>query len=275
MFSILIPTWRNLPYLKLCIASIKEHSEVDHEIWVHVNEFEEETLSFLDQEGISYTKSEANIGICKALNMLASRATQDYLVYLNDDMYVLPKWDHEIMKVIETKPNHFFYLSSTMIEPKKGGHDCMISPYDFGDLPNSFDLQKLLDSYDKLPFEDWNGASWPPSIVHRDLWNSVNGYSEEFSPGLYSDPDFSMKLWNIRVRDFQGVSKSRVYHFQSKSLGRVKLNDGNKQFKKKWGIPASFFYKEYLKIGTAYSGSLPEVKKGIRYYLARVKALLA
>ena len=28
----------------------------------------------------------------------------------------------------------------------------------------------------------------------------VGGFSEEFSPGLGSDPDFNMKLWNKGVR---------------------------------------------------------------------------
>jgi glycosyltransferase involved in cell wall biosynthesis len=275
MFSILIPTWNNFNYLKVCIESILEHSQLEHEILVHVNGSDENTLKFLEEHRLKHTKSKDNIGVCKALNLLAQKATKDYYVYMNDDMYVLPKWDEVLMEVIYSKPNHMFYLSATMIEPKKGGHNCMISPHDYGDISNKFDLQKLIEEHAKLPFADWNGASWPPSLVHKDLWNKVGGYSEEFSPGLYSDPDFSMKLWQIGVRDFHGVSQSRVYHFQSKSLGRVKLNNGNKQFKKKWRVPASFFYSQYLKLGTRYVGPLPEISKGIRYQLAKLKTLFA
>ena len=38
MFSIIIPTFNNLDYLKLCIKSIKKNSKFDHEIIVFINE---------------------------------------------------------------------------------------------------------------------------------------------------------------------------------------------------------------------------------------------
>jgi len=272
MFSILIPTWNNLPYLQLCIASIEEHSGYNHQILVHVNEGADDTIAFLKEQGIGYTHSTDNIGICKALNLLAEKAKHDYLVYMNDDMYALPKWDTALLSSIKNIGHDDFYLSATMIEPTKSVHPCMITPHDFGDIEKGFNQKELLQNYAKIPFKDWNGASWPPSLVHKKHWQTVGGYSEEFSPGLYSDPDFSMKLWQIGIRVFKGVADSRVYHFQSKSLHRVKLNNGRKQFKQKWGISASYFYKKYLKLGTKFKGALPEINKDLGYYWARLKA---
>jgi hypothetical protein len=81
-----------------------------------------------------------------------------------------------------------------------------------------------------------------------------------------------MKLWQIGIRVFKGVADSRVYHFQSKSLHRVKLNNGRKQFKQKWGISASYFYKKYLKLGTKFKGALPEINKDLGFNWARLKA---
>jgi glycosyltransferase involved in cell wall biosynthesis len=37
MFSIIIPTFNNLDYLKMCISSIKKNSKFKHQIIVHVN----------------------------------------------------------------------------------------------------------------------------------------------------------------------------------------------------------------------------------------------
>ena len=37
MFSIIIPTFNNIEYLKLCLESIK-NSRYNHEIIIHVNE---------------------------------------------------------------------------------------------------------------------------------------------------------------------------------------------------------------------------------------------
>lgn len=94
--------------------------------------------------------------------------------------------------------------------------------------------------------------------MHRSMWAMVGGYSEEFSPGLYSDPDLSMKLWQAGVREFMGVGDSLVYHFMRKSTGRVTMNDGRRQFLHKWGISASRFVREVLQSGQPYMGPLPD-----------------
>jgi Glycosyltransferases involved in cell wall biogenesis len=44
MFSIIIPTYNNLDYLKLCLNSIKKNSSKIHEIILHINEGTEGTL---------------------------------------------------------------------------------------------------------------------------------------------------------------------------------------------------------------------------------------
>ena len=38
LFSILIPSWNNLAFLKLCVASIRKNSTYAHEILIHVND---------------------------------------------------------------------------------------------------------------------------------------------------------------------------------------------------------------------------------------------
>ena len=47
MFSILIPTFNNLEYLKICINSIKKNSKFNHQIIVHVNEGSDGTFDYV------------------------------------------------------------------------------------------------------------------------------------------------------------------------------------------------------------------------------------
>ncbi len=47
MFSILIPTYNNLEYLKLCINSINKNSIYKHQIIVHINEGSDGTVEYL------------------------------------------------------------------------------------------------------------------------------------------------------------------------------------------------------------------------------------
>ena len=47
MFSIIIPTFNNLEYLKLCLNSLKKNSFYDHEIIIHINEGLDGTLDYV------------------------------------------------------------------------------------------------------------------------------------------------------------------------------------------------------------------------------------
>jgi hypothetical protein len=80
-----------------------------------------------------------------------------------------------------------------------------------------------------------------------------------------------MKMWKAGVRVFKGVGKSRVYHFMSKSTGKVVKNDGRKQFINKWKITPSYFYKYYLKMGESYKQPLSEPSNTFHYWLMKLK----
>ena len=272
-FSVLIPTWNNLDMLKLSVKSIHKNSFYEHQIILHINENADGALDWALKEEIDHTFSQKNVGVCLGMNAAASLAETDYIVYLNDDMYLLPDWDRYLMEEIENIGHKWFFLSATTIEPRKvKSNRCNIAPYDYGRDVDNFEEQRLLEEFESLEKPDWNGATWPPNIVHRSLWELVGGYSIEFSPGMYSDPDFSMKLWQIGVRYFKGVSKSRAYHFLSRSTGRVKKNDGSRQFLHKWGITNSTFGKYYIKRGTKFNGPLTEPKEDLNLKAARTRA---
>lgn len=250
-FSILIPSWNNLEHLQLCISSIEKNSHFKNQIIVYVNEGNDGTLDWVkSQTALEFLYSETNVGVCIALNSCRFLVKNDYVVYMNDDMYVCPDWDLELQKEIEKIGHNKFMLSSTLIEPRLANNmnNCSIHK-NFGESINTFREEELLKSYHLLHKANWLGSSWPPSVVSTTLWDIVGGYSIEFSPGMYSDPDFSMKLWKYGVRIFRGIGSSKVYHFQSKSTSRLKKNSGSATFLMKWGITARTFYSHYLLMG--------------------------
>ena len=255
-FSIVIPTWNNLAYLKICVGSILKNSAYKHQIIIHVNDGSDGTLEWVKKQLFDYTYSKENIGICYPLNYARTLVSTKYFVYMNDDMYVCPNWDKALLEALPVgRP---FFYSSTMIEPLGTANNCVIQG-NYGTCPENFKEEQLLREYAGLPFSDWSGATWPPNILPVDLWDLVGGYSTEFSPGAYSDPDFSMKLWQAGVRDFKGVAASRVYHFGCKTTGRIlELNNGAKQFLEKWGMTAGTFTKYVLRRGEPYQGLLQE-----------------
>ena len=249
MFSILIPTWNNLPYLQLAVDSIRRHSAHAHQILVHVNDGSDGTLDWVRSQGLTHTHSPGNVGICLAVNESAMHATQRWIVYLNDDMFVCPGWDTALLERAARMPGDLFMLSGTMVEPRDSGNPCVVVK-DVGDTTQSFREAELLAALPQLRRADWFGATWPPTLVHRDWWFRLGGYSTELTPGMSSDNDFSMKLWHAGCRHFIGVGASLVYHFQCKSTGKVVKNDGRTQFLRKWGLTQSTFDRHYLRRGT-------------------------
>ena len=87
MFSILIPTYNNLEYLKVCIESIQKNSKYDHQIIVHVNEGVDGTLDYIKSNHIEFTFTGQNIGMPKALNKASKLSNNDFILISHDDLY--------------------------------------------------------------------------------------------------------------------------------------------------------------------------------------------
>jgi len=269
MFSIIIPTFNNLEYLKLCLNSLKKNSFYDHEIIIHINEGLDGTLDYVKNLKIKHTYSIKNQGVCVGFNKAVAISSKEFLVLCHDDMYFCPNWDLEFKNELEKINHNNFFISGTMVQYFNGLIDL-----DCGQNPKNFDELKVLKELPKIKFNDFQGTHWQPSLIAKSTWDSVNGFSEEFSPGLGSDPDFNMKLWNRGVRFFKGLGKCRVYHFSSVSLRKKAWNNGAKTFLLKWGISIKFFKKHYLRSGNKFTGPLTDPKKNIIYFADFIKTKL-
>ena len=269
MFSIIIPTFNNINYLKKCIESIKKNSAYTHEIIPHVNEGTDGTLDYLKNNNITYTYTDYNSGICTGMNMAAKKAKTQYILYAHDDFYFCPNWDHVLKDEINKINHNNFYLSGTMVNNGQIQLDC-------GSDLETFDEERLLKEINNANYYDFQGSTWAPHLIHKELWDKVGGFSEEFFPGTGSDPDLNMKLWNQGVRIFKGINNFKVYHFGSivtrryKDHPTIKTESGSrgaKIFLLKWGITINFFKTYFLKSDTRYLGELKKPKKNINYIL--------
>ncbi len=268
MFSIVIPTFNNIDYLKLCIKSLKQNSKYNHQIIPHINIGEDGTEEYLKSESIDYTFTKYNSGICEGMNRASKKAKFDYILYAHDDFYFCPDWDQVMLKEIKSIGHENFYLSGIMMNNGPIKLDC-------GKDIHTFDEKKLLNNYKNHNLYDFQGSTWAPHLIHKKIWDKVGGFSEEFFPGTGSDPDLNMKLWKVGIRIFKGLNDCKVYHFGSivtrkyKDHPTIKTESGSKGskiFLLKWGISIKFFKKHYLRSDTSYNGALQNPKKTLDYY---------
>ena len=274
MFSILIPSFNNLHYLKTCIESIKKNSHYNHQIIVHVNEGSDGTLDFIKKKQIDFTHSTNNIGMPRALNTSSKKARFEYILISHDDFYYCPGWDQILYEEIKTIKHNNFYISGTMVGEGQVKFNAGSEIYNFNE-------KKLLENLNEINTFDFQGTTKCPGLVHKDIWHRVGGWSEEFSPTGGDDTDFAMKLWMSDVRIFKGLGKSLAYHFGSittrkkdKNLFTYLGSRGNKIFLKKWGISINFFENHYLQSGldnnknlifNKYEGPLKNPKISFKY----------
>jgi glycosyltransferase involved in cell wall biosynthesis len=88
-FSLLIPSWNNLEYLKLCIRSIRQNSGHRHQIILLINEGKDGSLAWVElQEDIDYVYAPENPGICYGLNACRSLVHTDYMLYITSRYFV-------------------------------------------------------------------------------------------------------------------------------------------------------------------------------------------
>jgi len=217
------------------------------------------------------------------LNNATKLSKMDYILISHDDFYYCPGWDIELVKELKKIDHKKFYLSGTMV----GAGQVY---YDAGETINEFNEKKLLNNIESINTYNFQGTTKCPGLVHKDTWNKVGGWSEEFSPTGGDDTDFAMKLWCYDVRIFKGLGKCLAYHFGSittrkkdKSLFTYLGSRGNKIFLLKWGISINFFEKFYLKSGldknkklifNKYDGPLIEPTKNLNYYIELIKVKL-
>jgi glycosyltransferase involved in cell wall biosynthesis len=266
MFSILIPTYNNLEYLKICLNS---------QIIIHINEGVDGSLEYVKKNNYTYTFSKENIGMPKALNKSSQLAIFDYILISHDDFYFCPGWDSELTDELNKIDHKKFYLSGTMVGAGQ-------VEFNAGETIDNFNEKKLLENIENIKTFNFQGTTKCPGLIHKETWDNVGGWSEEFSPTGGDDTDFAMKLWRYDVRIFKGLGRCLTYHFGSittrkkdKSLFTYLGSRGNKIFLLKWGMSINFFEKFYLKSGldknkklifTKHLGELKNPNKNFKFY---------
>tara|TARA_B100000745_G_scaffold33640_1_gene20888 strand:- start:1091 stop:1939 length:849 start_codon:yes stop_codon:yes gene_type:complete len=268
-FTILIPTYNNLKYLRLFCESIKINSNFNHQLIFHINDGSDGSYDYINNNKYQFTHSKTNIGLCSSIKEASKLIKNQYVLYAHDDMYFCKNWDKFLIEEVQKQNNNLFYFSGTNISYKDG-----ILNFDCGNTPENFDQIKFDNFCEKDNSPDLQGSHWAPHLIHRDLWTKVEGFSIEFDPGDGSDPDLCMKLWNEGVRIFKCISGFKVYHFGSVTTRKrdININNGTKKFLLKFGFNPRFFRKYYLRGDSKikYLGPLDDPKLNFSMLLSLI-----
>jgi cephalosporin hydroxylase len=249
--SIIIPSL-DFSSLERCLYFINKHSYYKHEVLVHLNycnkeKFEEiKAWKFSNIDNFHVQYSSKNLGISIPVNNLVKKASNDYILYLNDDEFLFKDWDLELYNFIgndvgiETK----MFTLRRIEPPIKNMRNIKYSGLSVR-IENSELEEELynIDKYKELSNSDINiRKSVVPFFMNKKTFQIIGGYDEKYYPGNGSDPDLGYNfIKRYGIDSLNIVSNSLVYHNSERRgssnipLIKAKANE-YEIFRNKFGI---------------------------------------
>lgn len=266
LVSIVIPTYRAVECLELCVRSICEGGNLEEiEVCLYGDgggdvpeKHLQKCMEFMSQRGVRHNcfYNPQNLGNTPALNRAIDLASGQWIMVCDDDCVFPANW----LERIRHELTHKTVLSLLCIEPDVGGHrpaSCFI-PHNLGLDPEKFDLDALNNLNSKLSIGEIEVGVNYPFLIERDILLSLGKGDERFK-GPYHDPDLFLRFRNAKLRLIRSRATA-LYHFsgmsmrfsenvpavvtspdqkppkRTKSLRWLRLeNDARMVFIKKWG----------------------------------------
>ncbi len=235
--SIVILTFNQLDYTKLCIESIRQYTaEGSYELIVVDNHSTDGTVDWLsEQTDIRTIFNSQNLGFPKGCNQGMAIATGDTILLLNNDIIATHNWLTNLMSCL--------YSSSDIGAVGPVTNNC--SNYQV--VPASYQSANELHNFacrhnTSLP-ELWEERLKLVGfclLIKREVINQIGFLDEVFTPGNFEDDDYSVRIRRAGYR-LMLCRDTYIHHFGSTSFREkqeeyVQLLEQNcRKFEAKWG----------------------------------------
>ena len=261
MITHCISTHNNLPYLKLAIRSVRQHSYwKDAPFIIHAENCTDGTNEWLKGFAESYDvtyyvdTNDKPKGIGGGMNFCAERVETEYINFLHSDFVVTPNWDLELMKVHDDNEDKKLWVNSFRIEPnmfndtdRPGTH--FVPKEAFGAYHDDFNQHamfkyaKELAKMNDFMIPKGEGVS---GLVKKEVWDETGGNDPQFAPTSWDDYELFWRMIQNGV-EFMMPTKSVVWHFGARGSHRLEENDNKTSARqsKHEQINAQKFYKKW------------------------------
>ncbi len=216
--SFVIPVFNQIRFTYHCLAALHRHRTVHpFEVIVVDDCSTDETASVLTGfENLRLMRNDENCGFVLSSNRGAHAARGQIIVFLNNDTQVQPGWLDALIDTFGAHPDAGL-VGSRLIYPD--GRQQEAGAIVFGD-GSAWNYGHLDDpnkpQYSYLREPDYvSGASL---AVKRDLFITLGGFDEHFSPAYYEDADIAFRVRAAGHRVYY-QPLSQVVHFEGASAG--------------------------------------------------------
>src|SRR5262249_26816377 len=241
--SLVVPTFDNLAFARMCVESLLANTGNPHfEVVVVDDGSTDGTGSYLGQlaaadprvRGLSLPR---NRGFAAAVNRGLEASSGDVLVILNDDTIVPPGWLGRLTR-------HLDDPAVGLVGPltnRSGNEQQIEAAYaTYGEL---LEFVRRLGARGGGALEDLPTLAMFCTAMRRNLYERVGALDERFGIGMFEDDDYAMR---VRAAGHRVVCApgAFVHHFGQASLGKLAptgelgrlFHENRRRFERKWGV---------------------------------------
>lgn len=217
--SIIIPVFNNWAYTYNCLYSVLKNTKgVEYEIIVADDNSSDKTKEIKKSaRNIKVIRNKKNLGFLENCNNAVNAASGKYLLFLNNDTYVLKNSISCLLDTIK-RDDKFGAVGGKVILPdgtlQEAGsivwRNGSTLGYGRGDSP-------LKPEYNFLREVDYCSGTF--LLVRKDLFLKFGKFDVTYRPGYYEEVDFSMKLKKAGYKTIYQPA-AEILHYESVSFGR-------------------------------------------------------
>ncbi len=235
--SILISVYGELACTRKCLECVEQtlSGKLDYEVLIINDASKDGTADFLDElqePPYRIFHNCENQGFARNNNRLAREATGDYLLFLNNDVFVNGDWLIPMLKVFQSKEkvgmvgnvqrlagslryDHMGVVFAPQGNPRHYGQGFWHRPF-------------------KGQVREWSGVTAACCLAKREVFLEIGGFDERFVNGC-EDVDLCLRMSEAGLAHYV-VHDSVVEHVKGASEGRKLKNDENSRIlNEKWG----------------------------------------
>ncbi len=217
LVSIIIVNWNGKKWLEMCLSSIKKQTYTKLEVIIVDNNSSDDSIEFIKKNYPDYKviANKKNDGFAKGNNLGITESKGEYIILLNNDIYVEPGYVEKFINAFKEIPNLGIAQSKIIwMKDKKLLDGCgsfwtnTTFLYHYG-----FRKEGTLKQYNQsFPVFSVKGASM---IVKKTVFEKIGLFDDDFW-SYYEETDLCHRAW-IAGFECWYYPKATIYHSSGES----------------------------------------------------------
>lgn len=213
--AIVIPTWKRMDLLQKCLQSIEQQTVRDHETIVVSNGAAEWTARLAETAGCTVLDLPSNLGFAAGVNAGLAHGNSPYVLVLNDDVELDPKWLELTVSFLDKHPESS-YCCGKIYQAGGALLDNAGDALSLGGSAWRLGFGRPASAEFDVPRPIW-AVSGTATLFRRTVFQEIGTFDEDFFAYL-EDMDFSLRAARAGFQGFY-LPEAVSHHRGSATLG--------------------------------------------------------